>query len=111
MKEIPLKSDAELRGDDYVRKEIEPTLTSILFRSGQMVADKINKLHATETTGKSCKCMSCSRERERLAKKEIKSLNWYLDMLEPEKRGKSWLEVFRCGRGWDIKKVIKNELP
>jgi len=108
MGEIPLKSDSQMRGDEFVRNVAEKRLEDILFEKGKKYATRINCILAVEKDRKSCQCRSCSNQRRKQVNTVINSFNWTMDMLNPAKRGIEWVETFdKPIRGWDIKKVIR----
>lgn len=111
MKELPLRSDEELRGDHFAEKIEGNFLTKILHKQGQKLADEINCIKEREKHNKSCHCHSCTQSRKSEAEFKVDDLNWTVSMIaRPEDRGKERLEVFdkENGKGWDLKVVKKD---
>jgi len=104
---LPLKSDEQLRGDNFAYHIENEWLISRLSNNSGKIIKQVNEIKCRELDKKTCHCPSCSHLRRQEVDNLLGDFNWDLDMITPDKRGEARYETFSTDRSWDIKKVIR----
>ena|SRR3990167_2582016 len=106
-KELPLKTDQQMRGDEFAKQIEDKWIVDKLSEYGAGIVKQVNNLKCSEQNRKACHCPSCTGDRRRQADKLLDDFNWTLDMIHPPQQGTERYETFTKGRSWDIKKIIR----
>lgn len=97
--ELPLRTDAEMRGDNWAEKQ---SLASLRIYKDKL-ASQLNEITSREGDRKACHCPACTADRRRAAESICDALNDVIFRISPEKRDKQrYVTVDKQPKGWEL---------